>query len=166
MKPPSNRSPLLADVLAEAESPDDFRASLLGTTLTLVRRRRRRRQIGGVTIAGAAAVLFAALLWPRVDAHQTAVVKTRRGNTPIVATLPLPRAAIVVTVALTPEQAIATYASVTTIETLPGVTPLRLIDDRELLALAAPYPVALVRVGPQSEELLFLNPKDQAELVR
>jgi hypothetical protein len=166
MNPPSNHSPLLADVLAETESRDDFRASLLGTTLTLVRRRQRRRQIGQVAVVGIAAGLFAALIWSRTGAPQTAIVKTWRGHTPVVASRPLLRAAIVVTVPLRPEQALTTYASVAIIETRPDSTPLRMIDDRELLALAAPYPVALVRVGPQSEELLFLNPKDQAELVR
>lgn len=166
MKPPSNRSVLLADVLADADSNQAFRDSLLGTTLTLVRRRRRRRQMGRTAIAVATALVLAAAIWPMTSTHQTVVVKTWRGNTARVESRRLSRDAIIRTVPLAPGQTVASYASVQTIETQSGVTPLRLIDDRELLALVAPYPAALVRVGPHSEELLFLDPKDQAELVR
>jgi hypothetical protein len=43
--------------------------------------------------------------------------------------------------------------------------PIREIDDDELLALV-PRPAALVRHGPRSAELVFVNLVDRDELLR
>ena len=36
-----------------------------------------------------------------------------------------------------------------------------MINDDELLALVASRPAALVRLGPHSEQLFFVNPEDE-----
>ena len=45
-----------------------------------------------------------------------------------------------------------------------GAGQVRELDDAELLALAAPKPVALVRLSPNAAELVFANPDDQKEV--
>ena len=44
-------------------------------------------------------------------------------------------------------------------------SPIREINDDELLALV-PKPAALVRFGPHSAELVFVNAADRDELLR
>ena len=159
MNPPADRERLLDDVLSEA-APADFRTALLGETLRLARGRRRLRK---VRRAGAAIVivsLLGVLVWrslpPGAGTRRPPVTSCE-----IVHTQPLPAGAIVRTQPLGADRLVVSVASVGEIRTAPATGILHLINDDELLALAAPIPAALVRVGPHAQELIFLNPAEQ-----
>jgi hypothetical protein len=53
-------------------------------------------------------------------------------------------------------------SSLTVVETSESDWP-REINDKELWALAADKPVALIHQGLHQSELIFLNPKDEKE---
>jgi hypothetical protein len=71
----------------------------------------------------------------------------------------LPASAIVVTQPFPTDQLVASVATVEMIQTSSG--NFRVINDDELLALVAARPAALVRLGPHSEQLVFVNPEDE-----
>jgi len=152
---------LLADVLAEAE-PTGFREALLGETLRLAGSRRRARRLQRVTatlaVLGLVGTLVGRFLLPghgffTPTATSCATVRTE----------PLPPGAIVHTEPFAVDRIVVSVASVEVIHTAPNSGKLRNLNDDELLALVAPRPAALVRVGPQSEKLIFLNPEDQKD---
>jgi hypothetical protein len=66
---------------------------------------------------------------------------------------------IVVTEPLSADHLVASVAIAEMIQTSSG--NFRVINDDELLALVAPRPAALVRLGPHSEQLFFVNPADE-----
>jgi hypothetical protein len=151
---------LLADVLAEA-SPSDFRAALLGTTLRMARTRRRLRQARRVilllAIIAAAAVFVARRSPPPGVAAQPAAVSPPTDSIPgsfcqVVFTRPLPAAAIVTTQAFSNVVTDGQFSPVAQVSTTPGGCGE--IDDRQLLALVAGQPAALIRTGPHSEVLV------------
>ena len=150
---------LLADVLAEAE-PTGFREALLGETLRLAGSRRRawrfRRASAALVVLG----LLGTLVW------QFMLPGHGRFTPPAasyanVRTESLPPGAIVRTQPFAPDRIVMSVASVDVIHTTPNSGRFRKIDDDELLALVAPRPAALVRVGPNSAKLIFVNPEDQ-----
>ena len=161
-----NRKPdneeLLADVFAEA-GPADFRASMLGETLRLVRRRRRWRQARHV--AGMFFVLGLLMIFvrqknpPHPPVSAPPMVTTVSENYELVRTQPLPNGAIVTTEPSREGQFIAPATGVEIVQNTPG--NFRTINDAELLALVAQKPAILIRTGPDSEELVFANPEDQ-----
>jgi hypothetical protein len=51
---------------------------------------------------------------------------------------------------------VSTLASIELISTKPGAELYRRITGDELLALVSPRPAALVRLGPETEALVFL----------
>lgn len=153
---------LLDDVLAEG-APEKFREAILGETVRVVRRRRRIRQIrngGGIFVALALAGLF---VWQRNSPQRpTAVappaIQAAEKSYTLVRTRSLSPNEIVATVSLSAGQFVSSTQAVKIVETTAD--NFRLIDDNELLALVASHPAILVRTGPQSEKLVFADPKD------
>ena len=143
---------LLDDVLAES-APADFRDALIIGTLRHVRHRRWTRRAGRAALA-AAACAIGLLVWRTVPRNAT-TVSTATGCT-VVRTQPFPAGAIVSTRPFGPERVVATFASVGVVRTRLDAGNLRVINDDELLALAAPRLPALVRTGPHTQELIFL----------
>jgi hypothetical protein len=150
---------LLEDVLSEAV-PADFREALLGETLRLARRRRRFRQTRRAVSAVAVLAALAALVWQSLPPR--GVVPQKAGKSYVVVrTRPLPVSALVTTRPLAAGQLVASVETVGVVETVAGSGGFRVIGDDELLALVSPRPAALVRLGPHSEQLFFVNPEDE-----
>ena len=151
---------LLSDVLSEAASAD-FREAMLGETLHLVRRRRRLRQTRRAAALVVALGLLAPLVWQNVPPRPAAPMPPAKAEVKsyqLVRTQPLPAGAIVATRTLSADRLVAAVATVEVVQTTTG--NFRVLNDDELLALVASRPAALVRVGPHSEELVFINPTD------
>ena len=153
-----NREPdkerLLADVLGP-EPDAEFSAAVLTQTLRGVRRQRRVRQFRRY------GVVLAAVVTATVVSTQL----LRRPTSPTLAELPKPSSyQLVLTQPLTADQVTetrlfssdqpVTTASVNLIETDTG--GFSEIGDDELISLAAPNVVALVRRGPHEAELVFV----------
>jgi hypothetical protein len=157
---------LLDDVFAES-SPPDFRAALLAGTLRQARRRRHWRQARSA--AGALAVLLLAgiLTWPRpmgkIFTARTATKFAAPKKYQLVETQPLPAGATISTRNLAALKMVSTAAGAVEIATRAG--GYHLINDEQLLALLGGSPAALIRTGPDSEELVFANPEDRRRLL-
>jgi hypothetical protein len=152
---------LLNDVLAEA-APPDFRKELLDQTLCLARRRCRWRQTRRMAALLVALGLLSVLVWKNFPQHPVApmpVAKAKVKSYQLVRTQPLPAGAIVATHPLSADRLVASAATIEMLQTTVG--NFRVINDDELLALVASRPAALVRVGPHSEELVFVDPADE-----
>jgi hypothetical protein len=152
---------LLADVLAEA-APPDFREALLGETMRLARRRRRWRQTRRAAALLVALGLLAVLVWQNSPPHPLApmpVTKVKVKSYELVRTQPLSAGVMVVTRPLSAGQLVASVATAEMVQT--GSGDFRVINDDELLALVALRPAALVRLGPNSEQLVFVDPADE-----
>ena len=148
---------LLNEVLAEG-GVQTLRDELLAQTLRQVRRRRRARQVRRTVGALIVVLGLGFLVWPRP--HQPLVQPRSPRPYVVVQTRPLSRAAVVTTV---PPQAASQVESIPTTSIVATATTPRLareIDDADLLSLAAPNPVVLVRVGPHSAELVFAHVPD------
>lgn len=156
MKPPADNDPLLDDVLAEA-APPEFRNELLQTTLWQARRRRQfrrgRQVLLGIAMVGLLGV-WAARQTPRSKLQTLPVASQSDFPLVIVRTEPLPAEAFVNSAPLTEAAFVTTIAG-----------QYRVINDEELLALAAPAPVALIRCGPDCAQLVFVNPADRERLL-
>ena len=154
----SDQEALLADVLAE-DGRAGWNRALLEDTLRHVRRQRRWRRTGG------AAGLIVMLLVAGVAFWKT----TLRDEPRLAHPAPAPAASpyqLVITRPLAPSQVVLTQPfsaghqilaawQVSIVRTRPGGT--REVGDDELLALAAPQIVALVRRGPHDAELVFVH---------
>ena len=163
MNDPRQNECFLTDVLGEGISAD-FREGLLHETLRLARRRRRFRQARRAASALAVLVGLGLLAWRHVpSALGPASLPTRPYV--LVRTQPLPPAAWVATRPLSPANLVVSARTSDIVVTAKDGVPLREIDDDELLALV-PRPAALVRYGPHSVELVFVNPTDRDELLR
>jgi hypothetical protein len=153
MNRPTDNERLFADALTDA-SPAGFREGLLGETLRLARRRRRVRQVHRFGIVAGIAVALAFWMWPRTISHRPSPAPAITGYR-LIETQPFPPSAIVATqpftssiVASTPPENV-----ITTAEARDG---LRMLTDDELLSIA-PAPAMLVRLGPNSAELILPN---------
>ena len=164
MNPPADKDQLLADVLAD-ENSDGFREALLTETLGLVRRRRRFRQVRRAASGLVVIVGLAVLVWRNPPPPVVTPESAGRGYA-MVRSQPLRPAALVSTQPLAPSRFVVSVANAGIVQTAPCGGQLREIDDAELLALVGPKPAALVRRGPHSAELVFVNPADQNELLR
>ena len=157
MRPPADRERLLAEVLSDDAG---FREALLAQTVRLARRRRGFRQARQATVALAALLCLATLIWrslpPRAVTREMAV-----GRCAIVRTQPLPSSALVTTQPLPSDKLVASIATAKVIETTADIGRFQEIGDDALLALAAPRPAVLVRLGPGREELVFVNSDDK-----
>ena len=153
---------LLADVLAEAE-PTGFREALLGETLRLAGSRRRTRRLRQTTAALVILGLLGTLVWQFMLPGHGRFTPTAASYANV-RTESLPPGAIVRTQPFAPDRIVMSVASVDVVRTTPSSGGFRRLNDDELLALVAPRPAALVRVGPNSSKLIFLNPEDQKDL--
>jgi hypothetical protein len=146
---------LLDDVLAP-ESGSEFGANVLAETLRGVRRQRRGHQVRRV--GGALVVLVVAL----TSSHfLRRGVKPELAHAPpplnyqLVVNQPLTADQTVSTHPLTPEQSVTSTITARLVLTVAG--GFGEIGDDELLSLAAPQVVALVRRGPHEAELVFVS---------
>lgn len=163
MNDPGHNNRLLADVLGERISAD-FREGLLNETLRLVRRRQRFRQVRAAASALAVLAALGLLIWhqqPSSRVHPREPAKPYR----LVRTQPLPRKAWVETRPFPSAGLVASVPTQLVVQTAKAGASVREINDEELLALVR-KPAALVRYGPQSAELVFVNAEDQEELLR
>ena len=71
----------------------------------------------------------------------------------------MPASDIVSTKSLVAADFVATAARIGVVQTTGG--NYRVINDEQLLALVGKKPAILIRTGPHSEELVFVNPEDQ-----
>jgi hypothetical protein len=149
---------LLEDVLAP-EADSGFSAEVLAATLRGVRRRRRVRQVrnfgGGALVVLAVLAVAASLVLRRNPAPELAQTPGP-ANYRLVMTQPLAAEQVVRSQPLAREQFAVATAPVPAIPTVGD--GYREIGDDELLALAAPQVVALVRREPDFAELVFLPP--------
>jgi hypothetical protein len=146
---------LLADVLA-GEDVAGFREALFSETLRRARRRRHFRQARRGSAAVAVFVGLGLWVWHSLPS-QVKSPAVSRPNYAVVHSQPLPAAALVLTRPLAIDQHVASFTNVQRVQTAPGGGQFREIDDDELLTLAEPKPVALVRRGPHTAELIVLN---------
>jgi hypothetical protein len=149
---------LLDDVLAEA-APADFRATLLADTLREVGSRRRSKQIRRGVAVAAGLALGAFLSWRGLSLSATG---SSIAGCEIVRTQPLADSAVVRTQIFAMEISTGSQPAVVVIETPAERPGFRIVNDDELLALASPRTVALVRLSPDSQALIFL-PLPEAE---
>lgn len=167
MNDPSEREELLADVLGESQPPD-FRAAVLDETLRLARRRRKfrsARRVGATGTALIAIVGLGSFVWKISSSDPVPALPPRFADYELIRTQPLPAQSVVHTQPLATTQMVASAATIETIHTSSAGDALRIIDDRQLLALVAPRPAALIRVGPQTERLIFAD-EANSEIVR
>jgi hypothetical protein len=148
-------TPLPADVLEEAASPD-FRAELLDCTLRQVRRQRHLRQWNQGLLAAAFITVLGFLAWntraPK-DAQQGAPAETLE----IVTSQPLSPAMIVQSSPGLVKMINSSASALVVIETSPFGDGYRELNDEELLAFTAGKPSVLVRRGPHQAELLIVD---------
>jgi hypothetical protein len=144
------RDELLADLLTESV-PADFHVALLADTLRHARRRRLRRRASRAALVMAMAGALGLFVWRNAPSNPGYAV---------VRTLPFPSTALVNTRPFGAEWIVATFNNVREVRTRPGAGSLRFVNDDELLAFAAPRIPALVRTGPDTQELIFLTPAE------
>ena len=152
---------LLSDIFSDAISPA-FRSALLSETLRLARRKRRARSVvKGVTATVAIGIM--AILGGRFRTLTPGLAVPSTANFHLVETQPLARSYIVTTRPFAANCVIETVAFSGQVQTEKTHLLFRLIDDRELLALAGAGRAALIRVGPEAQELIFVKPDDANE---
>ena len=143
---------MLEDVLAESASPD-FRAALLGETLRRARHRRYTRRAGRACAVLSVLGIFA--WWNLPDRAPATNMPTAEYEA--IHTRPLPLSALVATQPLNAELFIVSVPTASRVTTRANRAAYRFIDDDELLAMA-PQPAVLIRVGPESQRLIFVAP--------
>ena len=148
-----DRETLLRDVLSEGAG-SGYREALLGETLRLVRRRRRFRQAR----RGASLLVICAgltlLIW-HDRTHLAPVRSLAKAGYVVVSTEPLTEANIVRSSPSSVARIVTSEPPSNTVTTIDATPPVREVQDDELLALAAPRSVVLVRIGPHDAELVF-----------
>jgi hypothetical protein len=149
---------LLSDIFAEAISPE-LRSGLLSNLLQHAQRKRRARNAAKAATASVVIALISIL------GRQTRIPKAEPKPPAfhLVETQPLSGSAIVTTRPFATKSVVVTVAFDAQVETKKTHLPFRVIDDHELLALAGEGRAALVRVGPHTQELIFVKPDDATE---
>jgi len=160
----SRKEHLLDDILAEESGPA-IRDALLGQTLHLARRKRRHRKIQRATSVLAVFLGLLLLVWHFVPSPPIASPSAARPFT-LVRTQPLGPSAIVETRRNSFENIITSSRTVEIIATSQASHDFRDLSDDQLLELAGPSPVILVRHGPHIAELMFSNPADREAFFR
>lgn len=162
MNDPREIERLLADVLGEGVG---FRDGLLHETLRRARRRRRFRQARRAAPVLGLAIVLGVLAWRFFPAGPGPLHAPARPYE-IVHTRPLAPAACAGTKPMAPGCVVASVTTADMVSTAAASGRVREISDEDLLALAAPKAVVLVRLGPHSAELIFPDPADREALVR
>ena len=155
MKEKTDHERLLVEVLSSG-SDSAFGANVLAETLRGVRRQHRMRQVRyyGVALATVIAVaLVASHFWQRPIAS-TLANQPPPSAYQLVVTTPLTSSQITETRSFSADQAVAA-SRVSLVHTTTG--GFGEIGDDELLSLAAPNVVVLVRRGPHEAELVFVS---------
>lgn len=153
----SEEQQLLNEILAECQ-PDNRREQLLAQTLRQVRSQRHRRQTRRTVGALVLLLGLGFLIWSRP--HHSFVQSSPPKPFLLVETQPLAEANIIKTIPLSSLNQVHSGWNVTFIATATEPRLAREIDDADLLSLAAPNPVILVRLGPHSAELVFAHLTD------
>ena len=147
---------LLDAVLAD-ESDAGFDAALLNETLRHVRRRKQRRQarrIGALALVLGIAIGICYRSTPRIAREE--IVNSPVASYQLVVSRPLLPGQILTT---SPGAIQPVWVSAVTMELVHTTAGgYHEVGDDELIALAAPQIVALVRRGPHEAELVFLPP--------
>ena len=158
MKERTDNERLLDDVLA-GEVEGGFRGASLEHVLRLARRRRQMRTVRRVSVVTAVLLVSAAAgihyLGPKQRKPEFAQTHLPAAKFAWVTTRPLSPEEIVTSRPLLPEQIVRPIEMTSFVHTVAG--NYREVGDDELLALAAPQVVALVRRGPHDAELLFVS---------
>ena len=147
---------LLADVLSP-EPDSEFGAQVLAETLRGVRRQRRVRQLrraGGLIVVLLTVGIISSHVLQRSEKSEMVSAPTPL-NYQLVVSQPLAHEESVTTQPLLPDQSTTSIANVAMVKSVPG--GFGEIGDDELLSLAAPQVVALVRRGPHEAELVFVS---------
>lgn len=166
MTPQADYQRLLDDVIHDATPVEPFYRDSLNATLRLVRHRRRQRRILKAMML--ATCVFVSTLWifkhlksgpvsyVHTETASALAKKTARTNgqefTQFVATQTFKNVKTTV-----PDN---TMTFVTTHSFNPNV---RILDDATLLAFAAPHPVALLRISPGLQTLIFMEDSSRLE---
>jgi len=151
---------LLEDVLA-GESGEGARAASLKNILLLARQRRRVCAVRRVVVV--AALLIASTIGvmrhfvPKTVQPEIAKTNPPAASLAWVTSQPLSPAELVTSQPLLPGQIVSSLHASHIVYTVPEI--IREVGDDELLALAAPQVVALVRRGPHEAELVFVTPQ-------
>jgi len=157
----SENEGLLKDVFGEA-APADLREAMLGESVRLVRRRHSTRRLGGAAAVLVSLVLAAVLIRQSIPRRSEVLSSTKPAKAEksytLVLSQPLPSAAMITTRPLSSGQFIGATMFAGIVPTRPDA--FRVINDTELRALLSPRPCALIQVGTNLEELVFLNPDD------
>ena len=148
---------LLADVLSEGVSAD-FPQGLLNEMLRLARRRRRLRQVRNTASVLAVLAGLGLLVWHQIPSRPGTSTSQAKAYA-LVHTQPLPPEARIQTKLFPASSTVASVRTDKVIITSQASSPVREINDEELLALV-PEPAALVRYGPHSAELVFVKASD------
>jgi hypothetical protein len=157
----SDGDSLLEDVLAENASPD-FRAALLGQTLRQARRRRFRRRAGRAAMVVMVLSVLGGFAWWNLPVRAPAS-KMLTASYEAIHTRPLPHSALIATQPLNAGLFIVSVPTASRVSTTANSADYRFIDDDELLAMA-PQPAVLIRMGPRSQQLIFVAPGDRSPL--
>ena len=144
---------MLSEVLGEA-GPAGLREALLSQTLRLARRRRVFRKARRVVSAAALLVALGFVCWPFIPRNPLRAYV-------LVRTQPVPNALVVETRPLSPASVVSSGSNFAAVSTRLEPDGFQEITDAQLLALAAPRPAVLVRLGPQVAELVFAEPKEE-----
>jgi hypothetical protein len=152
----SDGDSLLEDVLTE-NAPPGFRAALLGEMLLHARRRRYRRRAGRTFVVLSLVAVFA---WWNLPVP-TPASKTRTANYEAIHTRQLPPSALITTQPLNADFFVVSVPAASRVNTIANRADYRFIDDEELLAMA-PQPAVLIRVGPGSQQLIFVASGEQS----
>lgn len=156
-----DQTELLSDVLADAQSATGRRNVLLGETLRLVRRRRRLRQVRRAASLVVVAAGLALLVWPGQKRRPPVIPSA--ASYVLVQTEPLPESSVVRTRTLAATSVVSSRPTVGAMTTTGPSRWLHEIRDDELLALAVPSSVVLVRRGPDAADLVFTDPAPSAQ---
>ncbi len=149
---------LLQDVLA-GESGAGARAASLENILQLARQRRRVRTVRRVAVV-AALLIVSTIGVMRHFTRKNVPLEIAKTNPPAanlawVTSQPLSSAELVTSQSLLPSQIVSSLHAPNIVYTVREI--FREVGDDELLALAAPQVVALVRRGPHEAELVFIT---------
>jgi len=155
---------LLMDVLAE-ESDPRFREALFGQTLLLVRRQRRFRTIRRTTATVAVFAALLVLVWRFAPSPSNSLKPSAKPYT-LIRTGPLSPGTIVQTSPGHFPNLVTSSHDIEIIATSSGAHDFRDLNDDQLLELAAPSSVILVRHGPHAAELVFVDPEAQEAVLR
>jgi hypothetical protein len=164
MIPSPDNERLLMEVLAEGSDPR-LREALLAQSLQLVRRQRKFRQARRVTSVMAGFIGLLLLVSRFVPLAPNGSPPSAKPYN-LVRSQPLPANALVQTTPHFLPDFISSKKQVAIVVTSSTVHGFRDLDDDQLLELAAPSSVVLVRHGPHEAQLVFVDQEQRDTILR